>query len=327
VRVAFDSRAVSDPNGVGRYSRCILKALGETVAGDDELLEFLRPAATVRARRPDVFHSPWMGGAMLHSPCPMVVTVHDVTTLERRSEYLRSGLRVRLRHLAVQRATEVIVPSEAVAADAVEHLQLERERVAVIPEAPDPAMYPRAAREVEAVRERLELPARYLVWVGDLHHPMPGKQLGKLAAAVRELPLVLVGAKTPWAHALPGVFLTGHVSDEELAAIYSGANALVLPCENVGFGLTAVEALACGTPVVACDAPALREALDGRVTFVAAGDIDGLIATADEAARPAPEPPSWSWQDAGRATWRVYARALEALGTPRLRRAPRGRPQ
>jgi glycosyltransferase involved in cell wall biosynthesis len=322
VRVAFDSSAVSDANGVGRYSRCILKALGETVAADDELFESPRPAAAVRAGRPDVFHSPWMDGAMLHSPCPMVVTVHDVTTLKRRSEHLRSGLRLRLRHLAVQRAAGVIVPTEAVAAEAVEHLQLERERVAVIAEAADPAMYPRGADEIEAVREQLELPERYLLWVGDLQHPTPGKQLSKLAAAVRELPLVLVGSKKPWAQALPGVFLTGQVADEQLAAIYSGANALVLPCENVGFGLTAVEALACGTPVVAYDAPALREVLDGRVTFVAAGDIDGLIAAADGAARPAPEPPSWSWQDAGRATWHAYATALEALGTPRPRRAP-----
>jgi glycosyltransferase involved in cell wall biosynthesis len=327
VRVAFDSRAVSDPNGVGRYSRCILRALGETVAGDDELLESQHTAAAVRAGRPDVFHSPWMDGAMLHSPCPMVVTVHDVTTLKRRSEHLRSGLRLRLRHLAVQRAAGVIVPTEAVAAEAVEHLQLERERVVVIPEAADPAMYPRAAHEVATVREQLALPERYLVWVGDLQHPAPGKQLAKLAAAVGELPLVLVGPNKPWAQALPGVILTGQVSDEQLAAIYSGANALVLPCENAGFGLTAVEALACGTPVVACDARALREVLDGRVTFVAAGDIDGLIAAADDAARPAPQPPSWSWQDAGRATWRVYARALEALGTPRPRRAPRRRPQ
>jgi glycosyltransferase involved in cell wall biosynthesis len=325
VRVAFDSRAVSDPDGVGRYSRCILKALGDTVAAGDELLESPRPAATVRTRSPDVLHAPWMDGAMLHSPCPMVVTVHDVTRLKRRSEHLRSGLRLRLRHLAVQRAAQVIVPTETLAQDAIEHLQLERERIAVIPQAPDAAMYPRTEHEVAAARAELGLPERYLVCVGDLRHPAPGRQLAKLAAAARELPLVLVGPARPWAHELTGAVLTGQVSDEQLAAIYSGAHALVLPCEAVGFGFTAVEALACGTPVVACDAPALREVLDGRVTFVAGGDVDGLIAAATDAARPAPAPPRWSWQDAGRATWSVYAKALAALGAPRLRRTPRRR--
>ncbi|HEY4450471.1 MAG TPA: glycosyltransferase [Solirubrobacteraceae bacterium] len=320
MRVAFDSRAVSDPNGVGRYSRAILKALGETVAADDELLESPRPAATVRSHRPDVLHSPWMDGAMLHSPCPTVVTIHDLTRLRRRSELLRSGLRLRLRHLAVQRAAGVIVPSEAEATDAVQYLQLDRERVAVVPEAPAPAMYRRDVQEVAAAREQLALPERYLVWVGDLQHPTPGRQLAKLAAAARGLPLVLVGPTRPWAHELPGVLLTGQVSDEQLAAVYSGANALVLPCEGPGFGLTAIEALACGTPVLACDTPALREVLGARATFVAGGDIEGLVAAAEDARRPAPAPPSWSWQDAGRATWSVYARAREALRTPLSRR-------
>ena len=41
---------------------------------------------------------------MLHSPCPMVVTLHDLAALKRRSEHLRTGVRLRLRHLAVQRA-------------------------------------------------------------------------------------------------------------------------------------------------------------------------------------------------------------------------------
>jgi glycosyltransferase involved in cell wall biosynthesis len=326
VRVAFDSRAVTDPSGIGRYSRCILKALAETVAAEDELLESPRPSATVRTRSPDVFHSPWMDGAMLHSPCPTVVTVHDVASLKRRSEHLRGGLRLRLRRLAVQRAARVIVPTQSVAADAIEHLELERERIAVIHEAADAVMYPRPLQEIELAREQLSLPPSYLVWVGDLQHPAPGKQLARLAAATRELPLVLVGPTRPWAHELPGVLLTGQVADEQLAAIYSGAHALVLPSENVGFGLTAVEALACGTPVLACDAPALREVLDGRATFVAPGDVDALIAAAEDARRPAPQPPAWSWRDAARATWSVYNNALAPIGVPRARRAARSRP-
>ena len=102
---------------------------------------------------------------MLHSPCPMVVTLHDLAALKRRSEHLRSGLRLRLRHLAVQRAVRVIVPTEAVARDAVAHLRLERERVVVIPEAADAAMYPRTPQEIAAVRARFAL-ARALSGVG-----------------------------------------------------------------------------------------------------------------------------------------------------------------
>lgn len=329
MRVALDSRPVSERGGVGRYSRCILKALRDTAAASDEVLDTNRPAATVRGRGPDVFHSPWIDGAMLHSPCPMVVTIHDMAAQKRRSEHLRNSLRLRLRPLALQRAACVIVPTEAVAEDAISHLRLERERVVVIPEAADESMYPRAEAEIRPVRERYELPSRYLLWVGGLEHPDPGTHIAKLAATPREMPLVLVGPTRPWAHRLPGVILTGEVPDDELATIYSGAHALIVSAEQEGFGLPAVEALACGTPVVAADGPALREVLGERATFVPAGDMEALVGAAQRARRPAPAAPRWSWEDAARATWAVYAQAAkEAPGarsasTP-LRRRPAG---
>jgi glycosyltransferase involved in cell wall biosynthesis len=318
VNVAFDSRPASDPQGVGRYSRCMLQALRETAEAGAQIVETTRPG------RADVFHAPWMSGALLHSPCPMVVTLHDLTALKRRSELLRTG--PRLRQLAVQRAARVIVPTGALAHDAVACLDLEREQIEVIAQAPAACMYPRSASEIAQTRARFALPERYLLWVGGLRHPDPDKHVAKLAATPRELPLVLVGQASPWAHRLPDVILTGHVSDDHLAALYSGAHALVVACHDERFGLPAVEALACGTPVVACDAPALREVLDARATFVASGDLGALVAAAEAAQRPAPAPPGWSWLDAARATWRVYARALAQTDRPRTigRRVRRG---
>ncbi|MFI4992628.1 MAG: glycosyltransferase [Solirubrobacterales bacterium] len=135
VRVAFDSRPAADPRGVGRYSRCLLDALRDTGPTCGEIVETHRPRKAY-----DVFHAPWMQGAMLHSPCPMVVTIHELSPLTRLSERLRGGgIHLRLRHLAVQRATHVIVPTEALADEAVAELGFERGHVVVIPEAPDPA--------------------------------------------------------------------------------------------------------------------------------------------------------------------------------------------
>lgn len=304
MRIAFDSRPSSDPRGVGRYARCLLRALRDTGGTKGEIVETHKP------RRADLFHAPWMQGAMLHSPCPMVVTLHDLAPLKRRSEQLRAGMRSKLRHLAVQRAINVIVPTEAVAEDAVERLGIDRERIVVIAEAPDPAMYRRSETEVSRARERYGLPEQYLLWVGCMRHPDPRKHIAQLASTARELPLVLVGPTRPWAHELPDVTLTGHVPDDDLAAIYSGAHALVLPSEDEGFGLPAVEALACGTPVAACEIPALREVLGERAAFVEPGDLKGLIEAAERTSRPAPAPPSWTWEDAGRATWHVYEQAL-----------------
>ncbi len=300
MKVAFDSRPTRDTRGIGRYARCLLAALQRGHEG--EVVESSEP------RRCDVFHSPWLDGALLRCPVPMVVTVHDLSPVKRRGELLRSGLRVKLRYLAVQRAMRVIVPTRVVAEEVVEALGLPMERLVVIPEAAAPSLHKREQSEVEAVRKRYGLPERYLLWVA----PDPRTRVTAVAHAPRELPLVVVGQVGQWAHELPNVTPTGVVSDDELAAIYTGAHALVFPSDYEGFGLPPVEALACGTPVVASDVPALREVLGDRATFVPVDDADGLIAAAEAATRPAPAPPEWTWEDAAAATWDVYAEAVEA---------------
>ena len=319
MRVAFDARPASDPRGIGRYVRCLRDALRATAHSEDELFETHRP------RRGDVFHSPWIDGALVRPPGPMVVTLHDVVPLKRRGEYLRTGLRFRLRYLAVQRAARVIVPTDAVAEDVVEHLGVARECLAVIPEAVADSIAQRPPGAVARARSRYGLPEDYLLWVGGLEHPDPRKRVAELAGAPRRLPLVLVGPTSRWAEELPDVTLTGHVGDDDLSAIYSGARALVFPSDDEGFGLPPVEALACGTPVVACDVPALREVLADRATFVAPGDLCGLLAAGERATRPAPRPPEWTWVDAARATWRVYSEARRdgRVGAGAQRRSPR----
>lgn len=304
MRVAFDSRPIKDSRGIGRYARCLLAALRELDYG--ELVESHNP------RRCDVFHSPWIDGALLRSPVPMVVTLHDLIPLKRRGEYLRTGMRFRMRYLAVQRAVRVIVPTSVVADDAMRALGIPSERIVVIGEAAAGSLSQRPEDEVSAVRRRYSLPEEYLVWVGGLRTPDPRKRVAALARAARRMPLVLVGETGRWATELPNVTLTGEVSDEDLAAIYTGAHALVFPSDDEGFGLPPVEALACGTPVAACDVPAVREVLDGRVSLSAVGDLDGLVRAAEAATRPAPPPLDWTWEDAAQATWEVYEAAAHA---------------
>ncbi len=132
MRVAFDSRPGVDARSVGAsHARRLLEALRATADEHDEIVETHRP------RGAEVFHAPWIEGAMLHSPCPMIVTVHDVGALTLRSERLRGGgVHARLRHLALQRATHVIVSTEDAARIAAAEFGLER--VVVIPQAPAP---------------------------------------------------------------------------------------------------------------------------------------------------------------------------------------------
>jgi alpha-1,3-rhamnosyl/mannosyltransferase len=314
VNVGFDSRAARDGRGIGRYARCLLEALRDS--GRGAIVETHDP------RDCAVFHSPWIDGALLHSPVPMVVTLHDLVPLKRRGEYLRSGMRFRLRYLAVQRAVRVIVPTAAVADDAIERLAIPPDRIVVIGEAAAREFRPRPPEEVSAVRRRFNLPDEYLLWVGGLRRPDPRKRVAALSRARRTLPLVLVGAAGRWACELPNVTLTGEVTDDELAAIYTGAHALVFPSDDEGFGLPPIEALACGTPVIASDIPPLREVLEGRAQLVDVDDLDGLIAAAQAAQRPAPPPLTFTWDDAASATWEVYE---EAAGAPSQWRGARRR--
>ena len=80
MRVCFDSRPAADPRGIGRYARCLLDGL-RTVAerNGDEVVEGRQPR-----RGDDLFHAPWMNGALLHPRVPMVVTVHDLVQPEAR---------------------------------------------------------------------------------------------------------------------------------------------------------------------------------------------------------------------------------------------------
>ena len=302
MRIAFDSRPAADDRGIGRYARSLLDALR---ADGRDVVERARPA-----RDADVFHAPWIDGARLRSAIPQVVTLHDLVPLKRGREYLRTGLRFRLHYAAVKRADRVIVPTHAVRRDAERLLGLER--VDVIAEAASAAFGPREPAEVERVRAKHGLPEGYLLWVGGLTHPDPRKRVRELALARRDLPLVLAGRTGPWTSELAGrAFLTGYVPDDELAALYTGAHALVFPSDDEGFGLPPVEALACGTPVVASDTPAVREVLEGRAELVAPDDLQGLLDAAHDAHRPAPAAPAWTWQDAARATWAVYGAATE----------------
>src|SRR6185437_10404810 len=112
-------------------------------------------------------------------------------------------------------------------------------------------------------------------------------------------------------HELPDVTLTGAVSDDELAAIYTGAHALVFPSEDEGYGLPPVEALACGTPVAAFAIDPLPEVLDGArgVELVEPGDHATLLEAAERLAGEAVEPVARSWKDVARDTWAVYREA------------------
>ena len=321
VRVAFDSRAKGDPRGIGRYVRCLLEALRETAEPGSVITETHRP------RRSDVFHSPWLDGASLRSPCPTVVTLHDLVNLKRRAEYLRTGIRFKLRYLAVQRADRVIVPTRSSRTTRASAWTSTSDRISVISEAAAAAMYPRGPTRWRRSASGTGCPSSTCCGSAACCIPSVASASPSWPRRPGECRSCWSGRRSRWAYELPDVTLTGQVSDDELAALYSGAHALVFPSDDEGFGLPTVEALACGTPVVACDVPACGRFSASvprscsAATWRACSKPGRTRCARRRRRRPGPGPTRLA------ATWGVYAAAAEqsqSISTRRVPRLPRG---
>lgn len=288
----------------------VVVPLGEsptTAAGSDSArtpVDMLRLTRAVARERVDVFFSPSVYTYFPLPPgLPAVVTIHDAIA-ERFPELTLPSRRARLFwrakvRLALWQCRLVLTVSDYAADEIAVVLGVSRERLRVTSEAPAGVyLAPRDPPAIAAAARRLGLPpgARWIVYVGGFnphkHVDLLVRSHAALAAGRTDPPhLLLVGTRDAdvfhgalgaidTAIAASGttrlVHWTGFVPDEELRHLHAGAVASVLPSASEGFGLPAVEAAACGTPVIATTASPLPQLLEGGGIFVAPGDTDAL---------------------------------------------------
>lgn len=224
-----------------------------------------------------------------------VLTIHDLAPLRWPGHYLRLP-HARLGHMwqyaLAQRADAIVAVSEATKRDVVERLRIPSERVRVIPEAVDADLRPPPRDTAQAlVRARFGVPSRYVLYVGQFD---PRKNMaGLLAAFARaadddpDLRLVIVGDLGRLTAYLrealertdaprERVVRAGRVDDATLAALYAGAECLLHAALLEGFGLTPLESLAAGTPVVGYRAGAVEEVVGDAGLLVDPADPDAL---------------------------------------------------
>jgi glycosyltransferase involved in cell wall biosynthesis len=249
-----------------------------------------------------------------------VVTLHDLSFERDRSAMGRID-RATFKLVvprAARRADHVLVVSERTKRDVVDLYGVPAGKVTVTPNGVDAAFAPgprQGERHGEAPAS--ERPP-YLLFVGAIQRRKD--PLAALAAArTVGLPLVVAGPeKEPeLARELRagGAELRGYVAKDELADLYRDAAALVLPSRYEGFGLPVLEAMACGTPVVAAAEPALREVAGEAAVYAENGDFgaaaqralddrERLVTAGLERAK------LFSWEETARRTAAVYREVL-----------------
>jgi glycosyltransferase involved in cell wall biosynthesis len=222
-----------------------------------------RFAQALRTERPDVVYVPSHVLPVV-SPAPGVVTIHDLGHRSERASYSRSAwlyLELTTRLMA-QRAARLIAVSQTTARDLQRIYGVDPERIAVIYSGVNERMQPQSPAAVRALRVRYALPERYFLYVGRSHPrknlPLLRRAFGGAQARGLNALLVLAGPGHA-AETADGVRILSYVPQGELPALYSGAIALTQPSRFEGFGFPVLEAMRCGTPVIAAAAGALPE--------------------------------------------------------------------
>ena len=232
------------------------------------------PRAACRAAV-DVVHAPAYT-APLWSKTPVVLTIHDVS-YERHPEwypYRRDWLRRAFYRRSARSAAHVLTDSEFSAGEIAAAYEIPRERITVAPLGVSDRFAPATSGAHAALPAGITTP--FLLHVGDLHER---RNLALVVRALLEarprlgmtLSLVLAGvdrgvgdrltAAARDAQSPDAVVCLGPVTEEQLLTLYQAAAALVYPSRYEGFGLPVLEAMACGTPVIASRAASIPEVL------------------------------------------------------------------
>lgn len=246
--------------------------------------------AALRREGASVFYSPMPEG-ILFPPCSQVITIHDVLPLRfpevyRRLRYYFGYVLPRI----IRSSSAVIVNSEATAEDVRRYYDVEDTPIHVVYPGFDRGTFrPLESELVQRIKAKYQLDS-FVLSVGETR---PYKNIRGLIEAfarlqVPALRLAIVGksskmdpelASLPRARGISDkVRFLGYVPDEDLAALYGGAKAFVFPSLHEGFGFPALEAMACGCPVVASTAASLREVCGDAAEYVNPRSAESIAA-------------------------------------------------
>jgi glycosyltransferase involved in cell wall biosynthesis len=285
VLLDVDLGEVELPKTVGRVHKVRRRSHGR-FAGYEDAVALRADLARIR---PVLYHA-LAPSLPSRSPCPVAVTVHDMIP------WAFGGWRMlgeRLRHRVARRllagADLILAVSNSTKADVVRIAGADESRVRVVYEGVDPSFMPRLGA-AERVKERWGVSGPYLLFVGALDVRKDPRGLLRAwrtaTAAGLSAPLVVAGEPGRQAPSeMGGARMLGHLEGDELVDLLSAAGCLLFPSLYEGFGLPALEAMACGCPVVAYRNSSLPEVVGDAGILVPNRDAEGLGTAAAELLR------------------------------------------
>lgn len=235
----------------------------------------------VYAKQTSLFHFPHYNVPWL-LPRNSVVTIHDLThfLFPQHSARYQVWLAFRLFERGVRRAAHLITVSQATRQALEAVLPEAQGKTTVVYHGVEERFHTLSTAVIEEFR-RTVYGGRFLLYVGNTK---PHKNLPRLLQAFslvraryQNLGLVLLGVESSSTlNHTEGVHNYQYVRDEHLTLWYNAAEALLLPSLNEGFGLPALEAMACGTPVIASNVASLPEVVGDAGILVSPWDVEAL---------------------------------------------------
>ncbi len=241
--------------------------------------QFTAPSAARKAGV-DLFHIPYFGPPFFPRR-PVVITIHDVIPLRLPDYHTRVTMKAYLQLIAhaAHNATLIITVSQHARQDMMEALKLPSERIRVINEAAGDEYQPITdAPRLAGMRTRYGLNERYILYLGGLDQrknvPQLVRAFAHLYGQMHDPDLQLLIAGNPDQQTGPlfpdprplasnldmtDQIIYRFIEEEDKPAVYSGASVFVFPSLYEGFGLTPLEAMSCGTPVICSNRTSLPE--------------------------------------------------------------------
>lgn len=348
MKVAIDISPLKSAHqfrGVGGYTKRLIEAL-QLIKLPSFSFQLIKEGKI--PDNVDIIHYPYFDlfwlTLPLKKPFPTVTTVHDLIPLvfpDKFPKGIKGGIKYQIQKQSLKGVKAIITDSENSKKDIIKFIGFPKERIYVVYLAPGREFGQLKIENLKLkIKQKYRLPDAFVLYVGDVNY---SKNILGLVRACKKIktPVVIVGKQAgeedfdrshienkPLLQLIkvygkdPGVIRLGFIPDKDLVAIYNLATVYCQPSFYEGFGLPVLEAMACGTPVVAANTSSLPEICGDAAIMVNPYKIENIAqgikkVISDKIIRGrlvekgSTQAKKFSWEKTANETYKVYQKLVQ----------------